>query len=159
MTEPANFVHLHLHTQYSMLDGAIRFKDLFAKSKEYGMDTVTITDHGSMFGALEFYKSAKAAGLKPIIGCEFYIAPKDRFIKESKASGAIPYYHLVLLAMDKKGYQNLLKLASLAQLEGFYYKPRIDKELLRTYNQGLIALSACLHGEIPYLIIHNKEIR
>ncbi len=155
-TPPANFVHLHVHTQYSMLDGAIRFKDLFAKCKEYGMDTVTITDHGTMYGALEFYMAARKEGLKPIIGCEFYIAPKDRFTKEAKSSGSLNYYHLLILAMNKTGYQNLMKLASIAQMEGFYYKPRIDKEILAECNEGLIALSACLHGEVPYLV-HKKN--
>jgi DNA polymerase-3 subunit alpha len=160
MTEsaPANFVHLHVHSQYSMLDGAIRFKDLFAKCKEYGMDTVTITDHGSMYGALEFYMAAKKNGLKPIVGCEFYVAPTSRFTKETKASGLLPYYHLVLLAMNKNGYQNLLKLASIAHLEGFYYKPRIDKEVLRLYSDDLIALTACLHGEVPYKVGHDKDM-
>ncbi len=158
MTDAANFIHLHLHTQYSLLDGAIRFKDLYAKCQEYGMDTVTITDHGAMFGALEFYVTAKKAGLKPIIGCEFYIAPASRKIKGSKAGGNINYYHLVLLAMNKNGYQNLLKLASFAQLDGFYYKPRIDKELLGKYSDDLIALSACLHGEVPYQIGRNKDM-
>ena len=160
MTEPtpANFVHLHVHSQYSMLDGAIRFKDLFAKCKEFGMDTVTITDHGSMYGALEFYMAAKKSGLKPIIGCEFYIAPTNRFTKESKASGLLPYYHLVLLAMNKNGYHNLLRLASIAHMEGFYYKPRIDKEVLKLYSGDLIALTACLHGEVPYKIGHDKDM-
>ena len=159
MTNAANFVHLHVHTQYSLLDGAIRFNELYAKCQEYGMDTVTITDHGTMFGALEFYVTAKKAGLKPIIGCEFYIAPKSRKLKGSKAGNDIPYYHLVLLAMNKTGYQNLLKLASTAQLDGFYYKPRIDKELLAECSEGLIALSACLHGEVPYQIGHNKNMQ
>lgn len=159
MSTPADFVHLHVHTQYSLLDGAIRFKDLYAKCKEFGMDTVTITDHGAMFGALEFYVTAKKAGLKPIIGCEFYIAPTSRKIKGTQAGNDIPYYHLVLLAMNKTGYQNLLKLASKAQLDGFYYKPRIDKELLKANNDGLIALSACLHGEVPYHIGHNKDMK
>lgn len=154
---PANFTHLHVHTQFSLLDGAIRLPDLFAKCHEYGMTNVTITDHGVMFGALQFYVAAKKAGLKPIIGCEFYIAPGSRFTKKAKSAGQAAY-HLVLLAMDKTGYQNLLKLASLAQLEGFHYKPRIDKELLAQYNQGLIALTACLHGEIPYLIAHEQDM-
>ncbi len=123
------------------------------------MDTVTITDHGTMYGALEFYVTAKKAGLKPIIGCEFYIAPKSRKIKGAKASNDLPYYHLVLLAMNKNGYQNLLKLASIAQLDGFYYKPRIDKEILAECSDGLIALSACLHGEVPYQLGHNKNIK
>ncbi|MDP2105238.1 MAG: PHP domain-containing protein, partial [Desulfobulbaceae bacterium] len=161
MTKPAtaNFTHLHVHSQYSMLDGAIRFKDLFAKCKEFGMDTVTITDHGSMYGALEFYVAAKKAGLKPIIGCEFYVASSSRFSKETKASGTIPYYHLVLLAQNKNGYQNLLKLASIAHMEGFYYKPRIDKEVLREYSNDLIALTACLHGEVPYKVGHDKDMK
>jgi DNA polymerase-3 subunit alpha len=159
MTQPANFVHLHVHTQYSMLDGAIRFKDLFAKCHEYGMDTVTITDHGSMYGALEFYVAAKKAGLKPIIGCEFYIAPDSRHIKKTKTDNSLQYYHLVLLAINKTGYQNLLKLASIAHMEGFYYKPRIDKEVLTKHSDGLIALTACLHGEVPYLVGHNKDFK
>ncbi len=154
---PADFTHLHVHTQYSLLDGAIRLKDLFAKAKEYGMQSVAITDHGVMYGALQFYNEAKAAGLKPIVGCEFYIAPGSRFTKKAKSAGQAAF-HLVLLAMDKAGYQNLLKLASYAQLEGFHYKPRIDKELLAQYNEGLIALTACLHGEIPYLINHGKDM-
>lgn len=157
MTEPANFVHLHVHTQYSMLDGAIRFKDLFAKCKEYGMDTVAITDHGSMYGALEFYVTAKKAGLKPIIGCEFYVSPTSRHDKKAKTDNSLQYYHLVLLATCKDGYQNLLKLASIAHMEGFYYKPRIDKEVLIQHSDGLIALTACLHGEVPYLVGHNKD--
>jgi DNA polymerase-3 subunit alpha len=153
---PANFVHLHVHTQYSLLDGAIRLPDLFDKCKEYGMDTVTITDHGNMFGALEFYTKAKAKGLKPIIGCEFYIAPGARTTKNAKSAGTAAY-HIVLLAMNHKGYKNLLKLASIAMLEGFHYKPRIDKEVLAQYNEGLIALTACLHGEIPYLIAKENN--
>jgi len=152
MTEPANFVHLHVHTQYSMLDGAIRLKDLFARCKDYGMDTVTITDHGAMYGALEFYVSARKAGLKPIIGCEFYIAPESRLLKGEKAKGKKNNYHLVLLARNIEGYRNLMKLASIAQLEGLYYKPRIDKETLAAHNEGLVALSACLNGEVPYLL-------
>ncbi|MCF6290801.1 MAG: DNA polymerase III subunit alpha [Desulfobacterales bacterium] len=147
----ADFVHLHVHTQYSLLDGAIRLDDLLDKCKEFGMDTVAITDHGAMHGALEFYVKARKAGIKPIIGCEFYIAPTDRFDRSAKRSGEAAF-HLVLLAMDRTGYQNLLKLTSIAQLEGFHYKPRIDKELLGRYHGGLIALTACLHGEIPYLI-------
>jgi len=150
-TPPANFVHLHVHTQYSLLDGAIRVGDLLAKCKEYGMDAVAITDHGSMFGALEFYVQAKKAGIKPIIGCEFYVSPSHRFDKSAKSAGKAAF-HLVLLAMDNTGYQNLLKLASLAQLEGFHYKPRIDLEVLEAHAEGLIALTACLHGGIPMRI-------
>ncbi|MBU1709366.1 MAG: DNA polymerase III subunit alpha [Proteobacteria bacterium] len=159
MTEQnkSDFIHLHVHTQYSLLDGAIRFGDLMAKCKEYGMDTVTLTDHGAMFGALEFYVKAKKEGLKPIIGCEFYIAPKNRFDRNAKNSGTAAY-HIVLLAMNKTGYQNLMKLASLAQLEGFYYKPRIDKEILEKYSDGLIALTACLHGEVAYLLAKENDM-
>ena len=156
-TSPANFVHLHVHTQYSLLDGAIRLDDLLAKCKEYGMDTVAITDHGSMFGALEFYVKAKKAGIKPIIGCEFYIAPESRADKSAKSSGKAAF-HLLLLAMNLEGYKNLLKLASIAQLQGFHYKPRIDKEVLVAHNTGLIAMTACLHGEIPYLIVKEKNM-
>jgi len=150
-TAPANFVHLHVHTQYSLLDGAIRVGDLLAKCKEYGMESVAITDHGSMYGALEFYVKAKKAGIKPIIGCEFYISPNDRFDKSAKSAGKAAF-HLVLLAMDCTGYQNLMKLASIAQIEGFHYKPRIDMEVLAAHSAGLIALTACLHGAIPHHI-------
>ncbi|MBU0485961.1 MAG: DNA polymerase III subunit alpha [Proteobacteria bacterium] len=153
---PAGFVHLHVHTKYSLLDGAIRLGDLLNKCKEFGMDTVAITDHGAMFGALEFYVKAKKAGIKPIIGCEFYIAPKDRKDRDARSAGTAAF-HLVLLAMNKTGYQNLMRLASIAQLEGFYYKPRIDKEVLIEHNEGLIALTACLHGGVPYLIAQGDE--
>ncbi len=142
---PADFVHLHVHTQYSLLDGAIRLKDLMQSCKEFGMDTVTITDHGAMYGCLEFYLKAKAAGLKPIIGCEFYVTNGSRHDKNSQNK---EMRHLVLLAMNHQGYRNLLRLASIAQTEGFYYKPRIDWEVLETFNEGLIALTACLQGPI-----------
>ncbi|MFH1215296.1 MAG: DNA polymerase III subunit alpha [Pseudomonadota bacterium] len=156
-TIPANFVHLHVHTQYSLLDGAIRLDDLLAKCKEFGMDTVAITDHGSMYGALEFYVKARKAGIKPIIGCEFYIAPHSRTDKSAKSSGKAAF-HIVLLAMNLVGYKNLLKLASIAQLQGFHYKPRIDKEVMIRHSEGLIAMTACLHGEIPYLIATEKNM-
>ncbi|WP_419176551.1 DNA polymerase III subunit alpha [Desulfosediminicola sp.] len=146
----AGFTHLHVHTQYSLLDGAIRLPDLLKKCKEYGMESVAITDHGAMFGALEFYTKAKKAGIKPIVGCELYIAPEDKTFKKP-VDGQIAY-HIVLLAMNITGYQNLMKMASVAQHEGFYYKPRIDMETLREHNEGVIALTACLHGQIPYLI-------
>jgi DNA polymerase-3 subunit alpha len=149
----AGFVHLHVHTQHSLLDGAIRVSDLLAKCREYGMDSVAITDHGAMHGALEFYTKAKKAGVKPIVGCEFYIAPGDR--KEKKAVDGTTAFHIILLAMDIEGYQNLMKLASIAQFEGFYYKPRIDMEVLRQYNAGLIAMTACLHGWVPWLILQK----
>ncbi|MBU0675186.1 MAG: DNA polymerase III subunit alpha [Proteobacteria bacterium] len=152
---PADFVHLHVHTHYSLLDGAIRPKDLMAKAKEFGMDTVTITDHGAMYGALEFYNLARKNRLKPIIGCEFYVAPEDRRNKNAKSAGTAAY-HLVLLAMNLQGYRNLMRLASIAQLEGFYYKPRIDMEVLGLFNEGLIALTACLHGTVPHLLLDDN---
>jgi len=149
----AGFTHLHVHSQYSLLDGAIRISDLLDKCLEYGMDSVALTDHGAMFGALEFYSKAKKAGIKPIVGCELYIAPGDRRIKKV-VEGTIAY-HIVLLAMNHSGYQNLMKLASIAQFEGFYYKPRIDMEVLREYNDGIIAMTACLHGQVPHLLGKN----
>jgi len=155
-TSSAEFVHLHVHTQYSLLDGAIRIDDLLKKCAEFGMRAVSITDHGAMHGALEFYVKAQKAGIKPIIGCEFYIAPQDRKKHSGAKSSSDAAFHLVLLAMDLTGYKNLMRLASIAQLEGFYYKPRIDKETLITHNDGLIAMTACLHGGIPHLILNNN---
>ena len=149
----AGFTHLHLHTQYSLLDGAIRIPDLLAKCKEYGMDAVAITDHGAMHGALEFYLKAKAKGIKPIVGSEFYIAPGKR--SDRDATAPTKAYHIVLLAMNFIGYQNLMRLAGIAQFEGFYSKPRIDMEVLESHNEGLICLSACLHGEVPWLVVHK----
>ena len=158
MTEipAAEMVHLHVHTQYSLLDGAIRIDDLLKKCQEFGMKAVAITDHGAMHGALEFYVKAKKIGIKPIIGCEFYIAPQNRKIHQGAKSSSDAAFHIVLLAMDEDGYKNLMKLATIAQLEGFYYKPRIDKETLVAHNKGLIALTACLHGGIPHLILHGN---
>lgn len=155
----AAFVHLHTHTEYSLLDGAIRVKDLIKTAQAFGMPAVTITDHGNMHGVLEFYEKAKAAGIKPIIGCEVYVAPKSRFdrLQQGNASGEDRSYHLVLLARDLAGYQNLLKLVSAASIEGFYYKPRIDKELLRAHSEGLIGLSACLHGEVAYNLMRDQS--
>lgn len=149
----AGFTHLHLHSQYSLLDGAIRIPDLLAKCKEYEMDSVAVTDHGAMYGSLEFYLKAKAKGIKPIVGCEFYIAPGKRTDRD--ATAPTKAYHLVLLAMNFTGYQNLMKLAGIAQFEGFYSKPRIDMEVLASHNEGLICLSACLHGEVPWLVVHK----
>ncbi len=151
----AGFTHLHVHSQYSLLDGAIRIADLLDKCKEYGMESVAITDHGAMFGALEFYVKAKKAGIKPIVGCELYVAPGDMRVK--KVVGGTVAFHIVLLAMNHTGYQNLMKMASIAQFEGFYYKPRIDMDVLRENNEGIIALTACLHGQVPYLI-HKKDM-
>lgn len=151
MTTPTpDFVHLHVHTQYSLLDGAIRIASLLEQVKAFGMDSVSITDHGTMFGTVDFYQQAVKAGVKPIIGCECYVAPRtfrDRTTLDKKGLS-----HLILLAKDQEGYRNLCKLTSIAQLKGFYYKPRIDKALLREHSTGLIALSACLQGEVPKLI-------
>ena len=152
----SDFVHLHLHTQYSLLDGGIHLPRLFSKAKDLGFNALAITDHGNMFGAVDFYKRAKAAGIHPIIGCEAYVAPKSRFEKSSHRGLSDAAYHLVLLVKDETGYKNLVKLSSAAYLEGFYYKPRIDRELLREHSEGLIGLSACLKGEIPWLIRHNN---
>ncbi len=149
----SEFVHLHMHTQYSLLDGAIRIDDACKKAREYHMPALAITDHGNMFGVIEFYQKAQAGGLKPIIGCEMYVAPKSRFDKETGTGVKESNYHLILLAKNKTGYQNLLSLVTSGYFEGFYYKPRIDKEVLAAHSEGLIALSACLHGEIPELIL------
>ena len=150
------FSHLHLHTEYSLLDGAIRISDLLNKVKSQGMEAVAITDHGVMYGVVDFYAQAKKAGIKPIIGCEVYVAPGSRFEK-TVVRGAESAYHLVLLAENQEGYRNLVQLVSKAFLEGFYYKPRIDKVLLQEHHQGLIGLSACLAGEIPSLIVAGER--
>ncbi|NJL59700.1 MAG: DNA polymerase III subunit alpha, partial [Desulfobacteraceae bacterium] len=150
MTNSIPFVHLHIHTQYSLLDGAIRIDPLLKRAKEFGMESVAITDHGTMFGTLEFYEKAVKAGIKPVIGCECYVAP--RTLRDKTPLDSKSLSHLMLLAENQEGYKNLCKLASIAQLEGFYYKPRIDKTVLRQYSKGLIAMSACIHGEIPLLI-------
>ena len=149
------FVHLHVHSVYSLLDGAIRIPDLVAKAKEFGMESVALTDHGVMYGAVEFYKEAKKQGIKPIIGCEVYVASRSRFGRDS-SSGDGERGHLILLCKDNEGYKNLTKLVSLGFIEGFYYKPRVDKEILRKYSNGLIALSACLAGEIPQALVENN---
>ncbi|MCM8799272.1 MAG: DNA polymerase III subunit alpha [Candidatus Omnitrophica bacterium] len=151
----SDFVHLHLHTQYSLLDGACRIPELINLANQYKMDSLSITDHGNMFGAIEFYVSAQNAGIKPIIGCEIYIAPASRF---DKSSGGIEEasYHFILLARDEEGYLNLMRLVSIGYLEGFYYRPRIDKEVLSEYSKGLIGLSACLKGEIPFLLQQDR---
>ena len=148
------FIHLHTHTAYSLLDGASRLDRLVAKAKANNMSALAISDHGVMYGVIDFYKACKKAGIKPIIGCEVYVAPNSRFDKRANIDDSP--YHLVLLAKDNAGYKNLIKIVSMAWLEGFYYKPRVDKELLAQYSQGLIALSACLAGEIPSLLIADK---
>lgn len=151
----AEFVHLHLHTQYSLLDGAIRLDDLFRKANEYRMPALAMTDHGNMFGTIEFYEMALQHGIKPIIGCEMYVATGSRFDKEAQSAKETSH-HLLLLAKNKTGYQNLIKLVTAGYFEGFYYRPRIDKELLSRYHDGLIALTSCLHGEIQHAIIANN---
>lgn len=152
----SEFVHLHLHTQFSLLDGAIRFDRLFQLAKSYGISACSITDHGNMFGAVDFYFTALDHGIKPIIGCETYMAPRSRFDKEKGGDNA---YHLILLAMDDEGYRNLMHMVSQAHLEGFYYVPRIDMALLQTHNKGLICLTSCLKGQIPQLILRGDETR
>ena len=145
MLPMAKCVHLHVHTEYSLLDGISKIKKLVKRAKELGMDSLAITDHGSMYGAIEFYKACKEEGIKPIIGCEMYVAPRDHTSKEGKVD-ADPY-HLTVLAKDYQGYKNLMKLVSIAWLDGYYYRPRIDRELIKKYHEGLIALSACPAGE------------
>ncbi|MGA3084192.1 MAG: DNA polymerase III subunit alpha [Thermodesulfobacteriota bacterium] len=148
----APFVHLHLHTQYSLLDGEIRLKGLFEKAKAFKLPAIAMTDHGNLFGTVDFYKQAQNHGLKPIIGCEVYVAPGSRLQKETQPHQENAF-HLVLLCKNEKGYQNLIQLVTRAYFEGFYYKPRIDRELLKEYHKGLIAMTACLHGEIPYYLL------
>jgi DNA polymerase-3 subunit alpha len=151
------FVHLHLHTQYSLLDGAIRLDDLVRKAGEFNMPAVAITDHGSMFGAIEFYAKCKDKGIKPLIGAEVYVAPGSRFTKESgNGHEATSSYHLILLCENLQGYKNLSRLVSAGFKEGFYYKPRIDKELLAAHSEGIIALSACLKGEVAHFCGRNR---
>nr|HPL99925.1 DNA polymerase III subunit alpha [Bacillota bacterium] len=149
-----NFVHLHVHTEYSLLDGAGRVEKLVARAKELGMESIAVTDHGVMYGVMEFYKQAKKYGIKPLIGCEVYVAARTMCDRDPKLDGS--QYHLVLLAKNEEGYNNLIKLVSLGFTEGFYYKPRVDMEVLRKYSKGLIALSACLAGAIPGHIIDGN---
>ena len=149
----SKFVHLHVHSEFSLLDGANRIKDLPVRAKELGMDSIAITDHGVMFGVIDFYKACKANGVKPIIGCEVYVAPRTRFDKEPGIDNK--YNHLILLAKNNNGYKNLSKLVSLGFLDGYYYKPRIDKEILEKYHEDLICCSACLAGELPQAILKD----
>jgi DNA polymerase-3 subunit alpha len=147
------FSHLHVHTEYSLLDGMCRIPQLVERAREMGMDSLAITDHGVMYGAIEFYLTASEAGIKPIIGCEVYLAPNSRFGRDASDK---KNYHLILLARNQTGYRNLIQLTTKANLEGFYYKPRMDKELLEQHHQGLIALSACIAGEVPRLILEGR---
>lgn len=148
------FCHLHLHTEYSLLDGSGKIPKIIDRAKELGMDSIAITDHGVMYGCVEFYKQAKAAGIKPILGCEVYVAAKSMKIKQPDKENST--HHLVLLVKNEKGYENLMKIVSKASIEGFYYKPRIDHEYLKSHSEGLIALSACLAGEVQQNILKNK---
>jgi DNA polymerase-3 subunit alpha len=152
------FVHLHTHSHYSLLDGLAKIPELVERVKALGMDSVAVTDHGNLYAAIEFYKAAKKAGVKPIIGIEAYVAPASRFDRET-GNGKRSYHHLILLAKNQTGWKNLLKLATKASLEGFYYKPRMDKELLREHHEGLIALSGCFGGELIQAIPANDLAR
>lgn len=143
-----SFVHLHVHTEYSLLDGSNKISEYVSRVKELGMNAAAITDHGAMYGVIDFYKAANAAGIKPILGCEVYVAPNSRFDREH-VHGEDRYYHLVLLAENNEGYSNLVKIVSKGFVDGYYYKPRVDMEVLRTYHTGIIALSACIAGEVP----------
>ena len=150
-----SFAHLHVHTEYSLLDGSNKIKECVSRVKELGMNSVAITDHGVMYGVIDFYRAAKAAGIKPILGCEVYVAPGSRFDKEAVGSGDDRYYHLVLLAENDLGYHNLMKIVSRGFTEGYYYKPRVDMEVLQEFHEGIIALSACLAGEVQKNILRG----
>ena len=152
-----DFAHLHVHTEYSLLDGFSRVKNLISRAKELNMSSVAITDHGCMFGVIDFYKEAKKQGIKPIIGCEVYVASRSRFDKVHGIDSN--RHHLVLLCKNETGYKNLIKLVSSAWVDGFYTKPRIDRELLEKHHEGLIALSACLAGEIPKYIANGEYLK
>ena len=151
-----NFTHLHVHTEYSLLDGSNKIKEYVARVKELGMDSAAITDHGVMFGVIDFYRAAKEAGINPILGCEVYVAPGSRFDREiGKGTSDDRYYHLVLLAENNTGYANLMKIVSKGFVDGFYYKPRVDMEILQQYHEGIIALSACLAGEVQRYLVRG----
>lgn len=152
------FTHLHVHTEFSLLDGSNKIKEYVARVKELGMNSAAITDHGVMFGVIDFYKAAKAAGINPILGCEVYVAPNSRFDREA-AHGEDRYYHLVLLAENNEGYQNLMKIVSKGFVDGYYYKPRVDMEVLQQYHSGIIALSACLAGEVQRYLVKDFMMR
>ena len=150
-----SFAHLHVHTEYSLLDGSNKIKECIARVKELGMDSVAITDHGVMYGVIDFYRAAKAAGIRPILGCEVYVAPGSRFDKETGGDREDRYHHLVLLAENDLGYHNLMKIVSRGFTEGYYYRPRVDREILEQYHEGIIALSACLAGEVQRNILRG----
>ena len=147
------FTHLHVHTEFSMLDGLSRLEPLVLKAKELGMNSLAITDHGGMYGVIDFYRIALNHGIKPIIGCEMYVAPGSRHSRDPQDKSP---YHITILAKNAQGYHNLIKLVTLAHLEGFYYKPRVDRESLEQYHEGLIVLSGCPSGEVPNLITQGR---
>lgn len=146
-----SFTHLHVHTEYSLLDGSCKIKELVSRARDLGMKNLAITDHGNMYGVIDFYRAAREAGINPVIGCEVYVAPGSRFDREV-SKGEERYNHMVLLAENNQGYANLMKIVSLGFTEGFYYKPRVDYEVLEKYHEGIIALSACLAGAVPTLL-------
>src|SRR5436305_633481 len=152
----ADFVHLHLHSEYSLLDGACRLDRLMERAHELKFPALALTDHGVLYGAIDFYQAARDKGIKPIIGCEVYVAPGSRLEKKAGSGSRDIYHHLVLLAKDEIGYKNLIRLATAAHLEGYYYKPRIDKELLAAHKEGLIAFSGCLASEILECILKDQ---
>ena len=149
-----SFVHLHTHTEYSLLDGSNKIREYVSRVKELGMDSAAITDHGVMYGVVDFYEACRKQGIRPVLGCEVYVAPGSRFDREN-VSGEDRYYHLILLAENNTGYRNLIKIVSKGFTEGFYYRPRVDKEVLRQYHEGLICTSACLAGEIARLLVRG----
>ena len=153
----SEFVHLHIHSEYSLLDGANRIKDLPVRAKELGMDSIALTDHGVMYGVIDFYKACKSEGIKPIIGCEVYIAQQGRKRTDKEPGIDNKYNHLILLAKNNVGYKNLSKLVSIGFMEGYYYKPRIDYEVLEKYHEGLICLSACLAGAVNQALLNGQE--
>ena len=154
-TKHSDFVHLHVHTQYSLLDGMIFIDRLMERAREFRMPAVAITDHGQMHGIVDFFEKARRAGLKPILGCELYVAPGDMHDKSGRIGAAAS--HLTLLARNSRGYQNLVELTTGANLEGFYYRPRVDKEFLGRHNDGILALSGCLKGEIPSALLRGDR--
>src|SRR5437762_9637186 len=151
----ADFVHLHNHSEFSLLDGLQKTKNMVEYAKELGMKALAITDHGNMYGAIKFYKACVEAEIKPIIGCEIYVA--KRSLHDKDAGVDKDYNHLILLAENEKGYKNLMKIVTVSYLEGYYYKPRTDLELLKQYHEGLICLSACVNGYVSDPLLHNEE--
>ena len=148
------FTHLHVHTEYSLLDGSCKIKELVSAAKDLGFDSLAITDHGVMYGVIDFYRACLEEGIHPVLGSEVYVAPRSRLDREQNA-GDDRYYHLVLLAENDTGYRNLIKIVSQGFIDGFYYRPRVDKEILRKYSEGIICLSACLAGEVQRFLARN----